>query len=232
MEAKGIPRQFRKLKILVPLEAPALDNNRLKADLVEGIAEFNVVDNHDHLGSVFFKKRIGEIDLPFFLVRGYLHSDLVTAGLPPSFYKIAQGTGIWNLENFSYLTDGRDESERVWSQLKPFLEKVKNTAYYQYLLIALRDLYGFQGEEFGDEWKELSDKIRTKSKENPQWGLELLNGIGVYKVILDVSGTGPPSTNVVEDKHLVHVVRMDGFIHGNKQAIKNFEDGPIRSLEE
>lgn len=209
-----------------------MGHDRLKADLVEAMKGYDVVDHHDHLGSVFFKERIGEVDLPFFLARGYLHSDLVTAGLPPSFYKVAGGTGIWNLGNFSYLTDGRDESDKVWSQLKPFLGKVRNTAYYQYLLIALKDIYGFEGEEFGDEWKELSDRIRAKSRGNPQWGLELLKRMGVYKVILDVSGTGPPSTNVVENERLAHVVRMDGFINGNMQAIKNFTDEPLRSLEE
>jgi len=207
--------------------------NRLKDDLSEAMKGFKTVDHHDHLGSVLFKKPLGEIDLPFFFARGYVRSDLVSSGLPQSFYKPSNGKGIWEFENFSYLLEGKDESERVWSQLKPYLEKVRNTTYYQYLLIALRDLYGFDSEEFGDDWKELSDKIRANSKRNPDYTLNLLETAGIHKVILDVSGTGPPSTNVVENQLLVHVVRMDGFILGNMKAIEGFwGNDPIRSLDE
>ena len=57
----------------------------------------------------------------------------------------------------------------------------------------------------------------------------------VYRAILDIAGFGPglPCTEIVEDERLTQVVRMDGFIVGDMNAIKGFtENEPIRSLEE
>ena len=205
--------------------------NRLKLDILEAMEGLQVVDHHDHLSDVLFKENLMEIDLPFFFARGYVRSDLVSSGLSESFFE--PSTVYPNIPQiFSYLMEGRDESEKTWSQLKPYLEKVRNTIYYQYLLVALRDLYGFESEEFGDDWKEISDEIRANSKKNPEWALKLLERIGVHKVILDIAGTGPPSTKIVKDEKLAQVVRMDGFIMGDMTAIKRFRDEPIRSLEE
>jgi len=118
-----------------------------------------------------------EIDLPFFLARGYLRSDLVSSGLPERFYELS--TEHPNFPKvFSYLFEGKDESEKVWSQIKPYLKRIKNTVYYQYLLIALRDIYGYDREEIGNNWVELSGKIKANSRRNPQWALSLLEESG------------------------------------------------------
>jgi predicted TIM-barrel fold metal-dependent hydrolase len=201
----------------------------LKAEILKEIEDIPVVDNHEHLFTLF-KENPFEIDLPFFLARGYIHSDLVSSGLPESFY---EPSNKYVPEVFSYLIRGGDEKEKSWSQLKPYLERVKNTVYYQYLLIALRDLYGFEGEEFGEDWVDLSDQIRAQSRKNPNWGLELLEKIGVYKIILDImAGTGKLSNQIVEDEKLVQVVRMDGFITGDENNIIGFKEGSIRDLED
>lgn len=205
--------------------------NRLKLDILEVMEGLQIVDHHDHLSDALFKENLMEIDLPFFFARGYVRSDLVSSGLSESFYELS--TVYPNIPQiFSYLMEGRDESEKTWTQLQPYLEKVRNTIYYQYLLIALRDLYGFESEEFGDDWKEISDKIRAKSKKNPEWALKLLERTGVHRVILDIAGTGPPSTKIVKDEKLAQVVRMDGFIMADMTAIKGFRDEPVRNLEE
>jgi len=206
--------------------------NRLKEEILEAIKEFRVVDHHDHLRDLLFKERVMEVDLPFFLARGYVRSDLISAGLPESFYELSPVYP--NLaKSFAYLMEGRDESEKTWVQLKPYLSRVRNTIYFQYLRIALRDLYGFEGEEFGEDWKELSQKIRARSRENPSWGLKLLKDIGVHRAILDVASTGLPRAEMVDDKKLAQVVRMDGFIMGDMNAVKVFRgDEPVRSLEE
>jgi len=204
---------------------------QLKRNILEFMKEIEIVDNHDHLREVFFKESPLEIDLPFFLSRGYMRSDLVSSGLPEAFYELSVKYPNFP-KNFCYLLEGKDQSEKLWSTLRPYLQRIRNTVYYQYLLIALRDLYGYEREEFGDDWRELSDKIRENSRKNPQWALSLLDKMGIRKVILDIAGTGLPCDQIVKDERLVQVVRMDGFITGDMNVIKTIWDEPIRSLED
>ena len=204
---------------------------QLKRNILEFMKEIEIVDNHDHLREVFFKESPLEIDLPFFLSRGYMRSDLVSSGLPEAFYEPSVKYPNFP-KNFCYLLEGKDQSEKLWSTLRPYLQRIRNTVYYQYLLIALRDLYGYEREEFGDDWRELSDKIRENSRKNPQWALSLLDKMGIRKVILDIAGTGLPCDQIVKDERLVQVVRMDGFITGDMNVIKTIWDEPIRNLED
>jgi len=204
---------------------------QLKKEIMEFMKEIDIVDNHDHLKEAFFEECPLEIDLPFFLARGYLRSDLVSSGLPEDFYESSAEHPNFP-EIFSYLFEGRDQSENAWSKIKPYLQRIRNTVYYQYLLIALRDLYGYEREEFGDDWRELSDRIRVNSKKNPQWALSLLDRMKVRRVILDIAGTGLPCEHIVKDERLVQVVRMDGFIMGDMNVIRSLWDEPIRSLDD
>ena len=116
---------------------------QLKKEIMEFMKEIDIVDNHDHLKEAFFEECPLEIDLPFFLARGYLRSDLVSSGLPEDFYESSAEHPNFP-EIFSYLFEGRDQSEKAWSKIKPYLQRIRNTVYYQYLLIALRDLYGYE----------------------------------------------------------------------------------------
>ena len=203
----------------------------LKKEILEYIDGIKIVDHHEHLREVLFKESPHEIDLPFFLARGYLRSDLVSAGLPADFYELSPEHPNFP-KIFTYLFEGKDMSEEAWSKISPILSRVKNTIYYQYLLIALRDLYGYEREEIGDDWKELSEKIRANSRKNPQWALSLLDKMGIHKIILDIAGTGLPSEEIVKDERLVQVVRMDGFIMGEMNLVGALRDEPIRSLDE
>jgi len=196
---------------------------RLKTQILEAMEGLRIVDHHDHLLDVLIEDSTLEIDLPFFFANGYVSSDIVSAGLEAPLY------------DFSYLKEGRDESERAWSKLKPYLERVRNTTHYQYVLIALRDLYGFEGEEFGENWKDLSDKIRARSRENPGWTLKLLEKMGIFRITLDITGRmGPPCTKIVKDERFVQLVQMDELIMGaHYSGSTGFTDyKPIRSLEE
>lgn len=204
---------------------------QLKKDILEFMEGIDIVDNHEHLREVIFKRSPLEVDLPLFLARGYLRSDLVSAGMPEGFFepsaKRPNYAGV-----FDYLFEGRDESEKTWSEIKPYLKRIRNTIYYQYLLIALREIYGYENEEIGDDWRELSEKIRANSRRNPQWALSLLDKMGVRRVILDIAGGGLPCGEVVKDERLVQVVRMDNFIVANMNVIRSVWDGPIRSLDD
>lgn len=192
--------------------------------------DMRVVDNHDHLTNPFIPEVELEMDLPYFLTHTYLRGDLVSAGLQE---------GFWDPKKFEYLKKppSEDQAPQRWGKLKPALENVRNAVYYRYLLIALRDLYGFDAEEVDDDnWESVSKRIREKSRDHLNWSMEVLDRMKVHKVILDISGTGPPNTRIVKDKRLAQVVRMDGFIYPHLprdlEAIRSFSQEKIRSFDQ
>ena len=198
----------------------------IKHEIRQLMEEMKIVDNHDHLTSPFLPEINFEMDLHYFLTQTYLHGDLVSSGMPET---------LLAPERFKYLEKpcGEDESEDRWKELRPYLDKVRNTIYYRYLLIALRDLFGFNGEEIDDSnWKEVSYRIRERSKDHLKWSLEVLDRMKVHKVILDISGTAPPNDKIVKDERLVQVVRMDDFIHGNLKVVENFVKEKVHSFDD
>jgi hypothetical protein len=198
----------------------------LKKDIHERLDDMKTVDHHDHLGAPFQPEITFEMDLPYFLTHTYLSGDLIAAGMPESL--LAE-------EKFKYLEKpcGKDQSEQRWKELKPYLEKVQNAIYYRYLLIALRDLYGLEGEELDNSnWNEISRRIREKSLNHLEWSMQILDKMKVYRMILDISGTGPPNSQIVKDERLVQVVRMDEFINGNLDAVKNFTKQRVHSFDD
>ena len=198
----------------------------IKHEIRQLMKEIKIVDNHDHLTSPFLSEINFEMDLHYFLTQTYLHGDLVSSGMPET---------LLAPEKYKYLEKpcGEDESEDRWKELRPYLDKVRNTIYYRYLLIALRDLFGFNGEEIDDSnWKEVSYRIREKSKDHLKWSLEVLDRMKVHKVILDISGTAPPNDKIVKDERLVQVVRMDDFIHGNLKVVENFVKERVHSFDD
>lgn len=195
----------------------------VRREIRQSIDEMKIVDNHEHLTSPFLPEIKFEMDLPYFLTHTYLRADLVSSGIPQSFW-----------QKFKYLQKpcGKDESEQRWEELKPYLENVRNTIYYRYLLIALRDLYGFSGEEIDESnWREISANIRERSKDHLRWSLEILDRMKVFRVILDISQQCLPNSQIVKDERLTQVVRMDAFIRGNLQIVERFAKGRVRSLE-
>lgn len=198
----------------------------IKHEIQQLMEEIKIVDNHDHLTSPFLPEINFEMDLPYFLTHTYLHGDLVSSGMPET---------LLAPKKYKYLEKpcGEDESEDRWKELRPYLDKVRNTIYYRYLLIALRDLSGFDGEEIDDSnWKEVSYRIRERSKDHLKWSLEVLDRMKVHKVILDISGTAPPNDKIVKDERLVQVVRMDDFIHGNLKVVENFVKEKVHSFDD
>jgi hypothetical protein len=197
----------------------------VKKEISEFLEGIKIVDQHEHLSSPFMKEPNFEMDLPYFLTHTYLQGDLLSAGLP--------GKCI-EPDKYKYLEKpcGEDQSEERWKELKPYLERVRNTIYYRYLLIALRDLYGLQDEEVDESnWRELSQHIREKSQNNLKWSLEILEKMKVHKVILDISGP-LPNDKIIKDERLVQVVRMDDIIQGNLNVVKDCASQNIHSLDD
>ena len=197
-----------------------------KQEIRQSIEEMKVVDNHDHLSFPFLPEINFEMDLPYFLTHTYLAGDLISSGMPEAFLAP---------EKYKYLEKpcGEDESEQRWKELRPYLENVRNTIYYRYLLIAFRDLYGLGGEEIEDSnWNEISWRIRERSKNHLKWSLEVLDKMKVHRVILDINGTAPPNNEIVKDERLVQVVRMDDFIQGNPKVVENFAKEKVHSFDD
>jgi len=197
----------------------------VKEEISEHLEGVKIVDQHEHLSSPLMREGNFEIDLPYFLTNTYLGGDLWAIGFPRESI---------TPEKYKYLEKplGEDQSEERWNELRPYLEKVRNTIYYRHLLIALRDLYGFQGEEVDDSnWRELSQRIREKSQNRLKWSLEVLDRMKVYKVILNISGP-LPNDKIVKDERLVQVVSMDDFIRGNLDVTKNLAPESVRSFSD
>ncbi len=197
----------------------------VKKEISEHIEGVKIVDQHEHLGSPLMREGNFEIDLPYFLTNTYLGGDLWAIGFPQESI---------TPEKYKYLEKplGEDQSEERWNELKPYLEKLRNTIYYRHLLIALRDLYGFQDEEVDESnWRELSHSIREKSRNRLKWSLEVLDRMKVYRVILNIGGP-LPNDNIVRDERLVQVVSMDDFIRGNLDVTKNLAPESARSFSD
>jgi predicted TIM-barrel fold metal-dependent hydrolase len=203
--------------------------DEVKRNITERINDMKWVDNHEHLSSPFLPEATFEMDLPYFLTHAYLFADLTSSGMPEVFL---------TPEKYKYLEKpfGEDQSEQRWKELKPYIEKVRNTIYYRYLLIALRDLYGLEDDEIDDSnWKEISERIREKSKNHLELSLSILDRMKVHRIILDISGTNLPNNKIVKDERLVQVVRMDEFVYAGPtymSIIKNFTDEKVHSFDD
>ncbi|MGQ9514825.1 MAG: amidohydrolase family protein [Thermoproteota archaeon] len=195
-----------------------------KNEIRSALDEMKIVDHHDHITDSFIEKIDHEADLPYFLANAYLHDDLVAAGMSEK---------SLDAEKFAYLKTGEDRSGDLWNELKPFLERTRNTIYYRFLLIALKDLYGFEEDEIEDDsWMALSKRIREKSKDHLRWSLEILDKMKVHRMILDISEMSKINTKIVKDERLKQVVRMDDLITGNVELASKLLGRNIRTLDQ
>jgi len=197
----------------------------VRKELRSFLDEVEVVDHHEHLGDQWREEAFG-LDLPCFMSRTYLSSDLTSAGLLPH-----ESTWEW----FGYLKDPRKEdlAEERWERLVPFLRQVKSTIYYRYLLIALKDLFGMEAEEVDEieNWRALSDKIREANKNPARWAKSVLDRTNIKYILLDHGWwLGNYTPRVVEDGRFVQIVRMDAFILGERKFAESIAGGRVYSF--
>ncbi len=196
---------------------------------IEAIDDMYVVDHHEHLGIQFSTGMPTEMDLPYFLVHGYLRSDLVSAGLPAAFAEPA---------NFAYLEKPckEDKSAERWKVLLPFIERVRSTIYYRYLLIAMKDLFGAEeADVLGSNWERVSNDIRRANAKAPDWGLSVLDRTNIKAILLDrLASPIRPERGLMgmpEDPRFVQVVRMDMFLTGALPQIERVVGRPLYSFD-
>jgi len=200
-----------------------MTHTTLHSQMRAALDEMRWVNHHDHVGEQFRNPPATEIDLPYFLTHTYLSGDLVSAGLPAGFRD--------DQERWAYLREGGDGTQDCWEALAPYLDHVRSTIYYRYLLIALRDLYGWEGEEVDDgDWRALSDRLRGTSRKGPEWALSVVDRMGVEKVLLDAGWWSlDPIPAMHGDPRFAQIVRMDPFIMGEMEFIEELTGGPIHS---
>ena len=129
----------------------------IRYQLAECIARIPTVNTHEHAWQSFNPSWSMPFDLPSFFWYGYVASDLVSAGLKPQ------------SELLNYLTDSTDKKgdQQAWDVIKPFLERVRNTSYFRYLLLSMNDLFDVsEADIFSSRWQEASAKIRQFSRDH------------------------------------------------------------------
>ncbi len=194
-----------------------MKNYKIRDDLWERIRskmdEIKIVDTHEHLGRAFPIFTISKkynMNLITFLAHSYLYGDLISSGMkmiPPE--------------------------KMSWQQLKPFLENVKNSIYFRYLLRALKDFYGLKEDNINDNnWKAISYLISKKTENHIQWSLEVLDLMNIHRMILDISKGCIVNTEMINDDRLVQVVKMDDFIMGGLNIVKKFTNNSVDKLDD
>jgi hypothetical protein len=175
-------------------------------DLIASVvADLPVMNHHEHAWKSFNLDQEQEYDLPYFLGNGYLSGDLEAAGL--------------HIDEtlFDYLVDALipDGTDAAWRVIRPYLDRVRNTSYFRYLLRSLKDLFDVtETDIFSERWREASDRIRQYSRAHKGRGAELCARMGVSATVLDAN-VGPAELAKVDaaGHTLIQVARMDMFIH-------------------
>jgi predicted TIM-barrel fold metal-dependent hydrolase len=174
-----------------------MKNSKVTERLQAEIDQIPIVDTHEH---ILPRKEIlkMQVDLFALLERSYLNADLVSAGMP---------VGAWEREGF--------DPRQGWERIKPFISKVRNTAYYQALLRAFRDLYGFADAEINEQnWEELSDRISAAAKREDWYRYVLKEKANIDVALLDLSNPFE-----AEREFFVPVLSADPLLYGYNRVV-------------
>lgn len=187
--------------------------DNLWQEVREEIDKVPIVDTHEHLGKelpIFRPSKKIKLNLMRFIAYSYLYGDLVSSGMKP----IAL-------------------NRLAWEDVKPYLESVRTTVYYRYLIRALQDFYGLDGEVITDtNWKTISNQIAQKNENHVEWELRVLDLMNVHRMILEISEKCVLKTDIVNDTRLVQILNLEELIMGGLTTAKkllhrsaeNFDD--------
>lgn len=202
-------------------------DGKIYSELRQELDKIAIIDTHEHF--ILEQERLElELDL-FYLFPHYASSDLVSAGMPHTL--------------LTEIRCGDGTLEEKWQKLRPYWQKIKNTAYSRALKIIARDIYDV--EDIDDHsYQLLSGKIASSNNEG--WYKHILqdkanidscivNFLGRGKLYSPASGIEDSLSSLDERldmsipplglKMLKPVGCFDGLI-----SIRNFKH--IRILEE
>lgn len=188
------------------------------------IAEMPVINHHEEAWRSFSAQEGREYDLPHFLFSTFLGGDMASAGY---------GFGSKMVD---YLGNPAIpvETEAAWEAIKPFLDSVRNTAYFRYLLISLKNLFNIEEQDlFSNKWIEASRRMQAYSREQIGKGGELCKRMGVKATALDGKLDADQFVTLEEGPHkLLHIGRMDMFIHEDRGLLETIEMHPTTDFDE
>ena len=175
--------------------------DNLWQEVREEIDKIKVVDTHEHLGKelpIFRASKKMKMNLMKFISYSYLYGDLISSGM--------------KLIALNRL---------AWEDLKPYLENVKTTVYYKYIIRALKDFYGLEGNDITDSnWKGISNRIAEKNENHVDWELQVLDRMNIHRMILEISEKCVLKTDLVKDERLVQIINFEDLIMGGLTTAK------------
>ena len=196
----------------------------IRYQLTECIARIPTVNTHEHAWQSFNPAWSMPFDLPSFFCYGYVASDLVSAGLKPQ------------SELLNYLTDSTDKKgdQQAWDVIKPFLERVRNTSYFRYLLLSMSDLFDVsEADIFSNRWQEASAKIRQFSRDHAGRGADLCKRMNVTSTVIDAKLLPKHLGRTMGCGHtILHVARLDSLIIEARGLALELEQHPAKELDD
>ncbi len=196
----------------------------VRDEIAGAITEMPVINHHEEAWRSFSVEDGPVYDLPHFIYNLFVGGDMAAAGY---------GFGS---EALDYLGNPTipEGTEAAWEVIRPYLDKVRNTAYFRYLLKGLQELYGISEQDiFTDHWREASERMLIYSSEHKGKGAELCKQMGVRATILDGKLEADQFAALEAGDHqLVHIGRMDAFIHEERGLLETIEMYPTTDFEE
>ena len=134
--------------------------------------EVKVIDTHEHLSKNLRRAYSIEkngMDLFKLFKDAYVKDDFGSAGLILSEEEIAES-----------------DASKNWQTFKNYIPKVKNTAYFKALIMAVNDLYDLEVRDITEEnWQEVNSVMIEKSQNRNWWRYVLKDKGNLDVAILD-----------------------------------------------
>jgi hypothetical protein len=182
---------------------PSFQLEQTNQQLLSYIKSIKKIDTHEHLlpNRGFFIYSPGDYDQAktnFYHVvsRGYLGSDLTSAGAPAK----------WDTKKLD-----QGNMEELWDLYGKYLPYARSTTYYQQLREGFRVLYGFNEMYFTPEnIKQLSRQLSTNYADFPRWFDTAFQKAGFALMFLDQWWS---QFNVnIDTQHFALVFRVDNLV--------------------
>jgi predicted TIM-barrel fold metal-dependent hydrolase len=190
-----------------------MEKDNLWQTIYDEINKIKVVDTHEHLGKelpIFRPNKLIKMNLAKFIAYSYLYGDLISSGMKPI-----------------------PRDKLAWEDLKPHLEDVKTTVYYKYVIRALKDFFGFEGESITNgNWETISNRISEKTQNHVDWELQVLDLMNVHRIILEISEKCILKTDLINDQRLVQIFKADDLIMGDLTVAKKLLHKSAETLED
>ena len=202
----------------VPAAMRAMDRIR------EEIDRTSIVDTHEHITpQEDVLKR--DVDL-FDLLKngGYILDDLASSGMP------VESISWPHLPSRARYTD-RNRMNLNWEMLKPYLDRVKSTAYYKFYIRAFRDLFNFQDPEINDRnWEDLSTRILKANKRSDWYRYVLKEKANIDASLLDPGPLRTVGSFEVDREFFLPLLRVNPFLYGYDREKRDIDGNSVYEI--